>query len=660
MRTKVTVVLLFLNVVLFYYIFQFENTPPPDAKGRRVYGPEVSAIDSLTRTARVGATLHVEKRGDAWWLTKPYEWPANANAISGIIGELQHLEHETSFAVADLGKSGQSLADYGLADPAIILTFTAAGRTYETKIGDDTKIGNRLYLLSPDGSRIHVVGRSLADRINLPLDKLRSESIFSIPVFEVRSLSLQTAPPDNLKVRLRLEADRWSFEAPILARANKNAVEVTINSLNALQVGRILEDRETDLDRSGLAAPTLRVTVEGNRRRETLLLGAAVPAATPKPAADPAEPVAYYAKIEDKPVIFTTSVPPKLLKDLGAAQETLRDVRILDVDPHTVTSISLTAPGQPALELQRLEPAQGKESWLLVARSPGNQAPQTVPADPALVADLLQKLTVLSAQKFLSDAPSAADLENYGFNRPERVVTLNLSTGGGPRGSDPSTLVLQVGVKPEERHVAYARLANAPFVYQIDDGILDFAPALPLHFRLRLLRDLPEGARITGLALSETGPAAPALYSHQLAAGESWDGVLATEPEARRKALVALIAQSRTLQAREFIADTFNPDHAESGNTTLPWKYRLDVTLALTTGNGSAQTTTSTLFLTDRIGGTTQLAGNAEFGVTFAVTQEMLDALFALTYAEKHDPGPPVEPLKPEPPQPKPVPATSG
>ena len=55
MRSKVTVVLLFLNVVLFYYIFQYEKVQIPDANGKHVYGPEVAAIDSLTRASRTGA-----------------------------------------------------------------------------------------------------------------------------------------------------------------------------------------------------------------------------------------------------------------------------------------------------------------------------------------------------------------------------------------------------------------------------------------------------------------------------------------------------------------------------------------------------------------------------------------------------------------------------
>lgn len=640
MRTKVTLVLLFLNVVLFYYISHFEGLKSDDKRGKSVYGSEVASINSFARTDRNGAALQMEKRGENWWLTKPYDWPANANAVAGLISELQHLDHETSFAVADLAKTGQNLADYGLADPALTFTFTSGGKSYETKIGDSTKVGNRLYLLSPDGTRIHVVGSSLIDSLGLSLDRLRSESIFSIPVFEVRSLSIQTAA----KVRLRRDGARWTFETPILARANKNAVETTINGLNGLLARKFLEPREAaDLTLTGLSTPELSVTLEGNARREILLLGHAVTESSTTPRNDDestAPTTLFYAKIEDKTAVFTTAVPRSLLTALRGAQEFLRDSRILDFDPHSVTAISLAAPGQPELNLQRLESALGTESWQLVNRNNGSSAPQTIAADTTVVGELLQKLELFSAKKFLSDAPSAADLENYGFNRPEREITLSLNHGGGPHGNDATTLTLQIGVKPEERGVAYARLSNAPFVYEVDPAILDFAPVETRQYRQRLLRELPEGARITGLTLTDTGTDAP-LYAHQLGEGETWETALAAEAETRRQALTTLLAQLRVLRAQSFNSESFNADHAESAGSARPWKYRIALTLALTGGNGATQTSNSTLLLTDRLGGTTQLAGSAEFGVTFSITQELLDALFALTYAEKNDPGPP-------------------
>ena len=113
----------------------------------------------------------IEKRGESWWLTSPHEWPANPNAVSLIHNELQFLKNVTSFAVTDLAKGGQTLADYGLAEPAYTVEFTAAKKSFKLLIGDDTKTGNRLYVLSPDGTRVHVVSRSLADSVGLPLAK---------------------------------------------------------------------------------------------------------------------------------------------------------------------------------------------------------------------------------------------------------------------------------------------------------------------------------------------------------------------------------------------------------------------------------------------------------------------------------------------------------
>ncbi|MDI1319450.1 MAG: DUF4340 domain-containing protein, partial [bacterium] len=459
MRSKVTVVLLFLNVVLFFYIFQYEEKWKAELKTlearRRVLGPEAASIDSLARTSRTGVTVKIVKRGESWWLTQPYDWPADQNALHRIVNELQFLEHETSFAVADLAKSSQTLADYGLEQPALTLTFTAAGQAYTLKIGDDTKIGNRLYVLSPDGTRIHVVGRSLADSINLGLEELRAPSIFSIPVFEVRSLNVQTAAPSNLKVRLRRDAaSRWSFESPINARASKSAVEVTLTTLiNNLIAKNFLDAANPRLEKAGLEAPALRVTLEGNARRETLLIGnplpgnaaeravpgtsTGLPATGSAPAGPAPADVEYFARIEDKSAVFTAVIPQPLIDVLRAAQEALRDPRVLDFEPGTVTAVTLTAPGQPELGLQRLEAAAGASTgWQVVTRVAG-QAPLTSTADTKTVEELLQKIYLLAVQvidghpKFLSDAPSAADLENWGFNRPERALTLNLNTGGG-------------------------------------------------------------------------------------------------------------------------------------------------------------------------------------------------------------------------------------
>lgn len=646
MRSKVTVVLLFLNVVLFFYIFQFEGKWRAERATlearRRVLPPEIASLESLTRTAPTGETVKIEKRDGTWWLAAPYEWPANPNAVSRIHNELQFLEHETSFTVADLAKGGQTLADYGLAEPALTLDFTAAGKTFRLLIGDDTRTGNRLYVLSPDTERIHVVSRSLAESVGLPLGDLRTDSIFTIPVFEVRSLNIQTGAPSNLKIRLRRDqTGDWAFETPILARASKANVEVAINSLNALTAKSFLD--RAGADRTGLDSPALRVTFEGNARRETLLLGQAFTEGE------------YYARIEDKSVVFTTAVPAPLLTVLRSAQEELRDRHVLDFDRTTVTSITLLAPGRPALSLQKLEAAPGASDtaagagdlpeWQVVTRADG-QAPLTGAADADVVKDLLDKLERLSVVNFLSDAPSAADIENYGFNRPEREISLGLTTGGGLGGNEPSTLVLQIGVSPDRPGAAYARLTNSPFVYEILPDILDDTPTLARHFRLRALRRLPEGAQITSLSLVDLAGGDP-IYSQKLKEGDkNWEAALAVEPEPVRNALGALIKELGNLRAARFTAETFSSDQAATPEGNRPWRYRLDYGITFA---GTPESPAS-LFLTERLGGSTLVAGTADFGgVAFTVTQPMLDALFALTYSNKQDPGPAPAPTPPAP-----------
>src|SRR5258705_10080471 len=81
MRTKVTLVLVFLNVALFFFIFKFERhwqtERALDAR-RRVFGPEAADIRSLeiTSTANAGS-FSLARRGETRSVTRPLEWPAN-------------------------------------------------------------------------------------------------------------------------------------------------------------------------------------------------------------------------------------------------------------------------------------------------------------------------------------------------------------------------------------------------------------------------------------------------------------------------------------------------------------------------------------------------------------------------------------------------------
>jgi hypothetical protein len=671
MRTKITLALLLLNAGLFYFIFYVRHHDDKTVNPTRVLGVEASAIQTIAiRSADASIDTRLERRGDQWLLTAPVAWPANEFAVKNIITELEYLRAETSFAVGDLALSGQALADYGLENPSLTLSFTSAAPVspgsqgpapVTLKIGDTTKVGNRLYVLSPDGARIFVVNRSLAETLALKLDDLRSASLFTIPVFEARALNVE--PATGARVRIRRDNERWAIESPIQTRAGKVSTELSISGLGSLQVKTFAGEEARD----ALATPLLRVTLEGNNRRETLLVGAPVPETAPaaarpsppaaarntSPAPRPSEPSTdYYARMEKDggpgaATFITLSIPDRLIATLRDAARELRETRILDFSPENITTLTIDGAGAGGeIVLQRLESNDSAldAAWQIARRTDGSGI-RTLPADRETVVRLLRNLARLRVEDlkppespFVNDAPSDAEKENYGFNRPAREVTLVFGApalSSGPVTTPPPPIVLQIGdgvLQPGDgaSRRTYARLASQNYVYRVPPRILEEISLSALDYRERVLRELPAGAQITALKLTDL--AAPAGRQVVL---ETALPAPAAAP--LREAIDALAAQLRSLRAKTFVSEQFTATVLAAGEER-PWRYRLDATISLV-GADDGRTTSSTLFFAIRSGGTEQLAGSPEFNTVFAAEQPLLDALFAITNAPR-DPGP--------------------
>ena len=655
MRTKVTLVLIFLNVALFFFIFKFERNWRTEAASqesrRRVLGPEAADIRSLEVTnSAPGASFSLQRDRDTWFLTKPVDWPANPHAVNAIVLALQLLDHETAFAVGDLTKNNLSLADYGLDKPKIVVAFSssdpasggAVRPATQLRIGDTTKDGKRLYVLSPDGQRVHIVNRSLADSLTVPLEQLRADTLLSIRVFEARSLSvLQSASTDSarggapgVRVRIRFNGTRWTFESPHTAWASKTAVELVINELNALRAKSFPASAPTPA-----TSPALRIIIEGNNRQETLYIGESVPVpANARPAA-PAQPVIpeYYAQLEGRSAVFTVAIPPTLMETLRNAQESLREKRFLEFDAAAVTKIELSSPMQPNFSpvvLQRLEPPAGQAAnvappWQVVRRGEGAQGPQTLPADRAAVQRLLQQLSLLTAKNFKSDAPTSADLEEWGFNRPLREVAITLSGNTPP-------LVLRIGTDAS-RDAYYARVGTTadpgPSIYQISPEIVEDLPLAPLAWRDRAVGEpLPPNARITALKLVDRESKDVLFETTFETNGEP------STPPRDPKAVKDVVSALRALRARDFVPGGFAEKVTAAGEER-PWRFQLDAIVITPGAGGLDQSTTKTLLLTERVGGKEQFAGSRELDTVFSLEQSLVDALWSLAYGPR-DPGP--------------------
>lgn len=644
MRTKITLFLLLLVSTLLLFIIYIE--PEWDAERRfqenrlQILGAEAAEIDYLRIATPADAEgPELEKSNGSWELTKPVRWPANPFAVNRILSQLQFLERETSFPVEDIGSSGQTLADFGLQPPEIVLTYRSGDLTHDLKIGRVTDIGNRLYMLAPDEERIHVVNRSLLDSLSIGFEDLRSSAVFSTPVFEIHSWNLQMRSAGNLRVRLTRRANSWIFETPIRARANRAAVDTTLAQIVDLKVKSFVGEGGGDPSLLGLVNPDLRLTIEGGSSRQSVLIGNPVP----NGASDE-----FYAKKEDNPTVFTLEIP--FLDTLRTAQVVLRERRLFSLEPDELQSILITREGDESVTLQKLE----NGIWQVVTRGT-DQVLQTMPGDQGIIERLVDSLLWVQAlpdNGFVSDAPSAADLERFGLSIPLWEVEVQAhpsdqssdAVSGAPAPETITEKLLIGGFEGTETDHLYAKMEGpeAPFVYLIRSDLLRQLWSRPVSYRDRQLQHLPEGARITALHISMLGTDEVAFSAKLLSEGESWEANLESLPDGTRDAAQAIVELLRNLEAKMFLGNEFTPFVVLAGEQR-PWSYLLEATIVLAGGPGS-QTTPFRLYLAEVTGGMTLIAGAPELGLVFETKQDFVDAFSVLVF-DRHDPGPPPLPL---------------
>ena len=617
MRFKFTVFLLALNVITFgLIVYLNKQTDPSAGPGVGLSGQIGRELVDADRIELRGRGLDhprvIERIGSNWSLTEPMQWSANYFAISRILNQLQFLEEEASFSVDEIERTGQSLEDYGLEDPVLELTIAEGVKEITLSIGTLTEIGNNIYLLGPGRDEIFVVGRKVIDGLLVDLNDLRNREIFNIPVFEVSALSLQirseSAAGDSfLKVRLARNNGDWTFEAPVSAGADPALVDNTINTLTAAKVRRFIEDTEANTAQYGLEEPFMQVTIQGNNRRQTLMVG------NENPEAEGAKH--YFAKIEENPAVFTVLARPFDL--LREAQEALRQREFMRFDADLLSSINITE-GPRTIRLQKLE----ADGWQ-VLESTNDTEIQPRRADPEIIEGIVESLAELRATDFVVDNPSPADEDRYGFNEPRRTVELRFNEG--------EPLILSLAHPEDENEELYAKTNADDFIYAVDRrATLDALPLNILYYRNRTLNTLPQAARIQKLQLTDLGTGENFVDLQLVEADANWPQLLSEIEPDRAELIQSLLSSLQQFKVNRYLLDRYAEAYPVDEEKTLPWAIRLSASIVLPGGETDRVETLEYDF-TKRLSGTMQVGGSEKHDSIFEIPQSLIDTLYELT-----------------------------
>jgi len=566
--SRTTVVLLLANLIAFGLVWRAMSGQTTAAVSQTQLFPANPARLAL---AEGPARMLLEKRPAGWRVLEPFEWPANVWSVQRLIDELRFISPESGFDVAEVTANGASLKDYGLEPARWTLKVTGeTGTAVEVKVGVQPST-RRHFLLTEDGRRIVPLPDAMAAALGANPESYRVDRIFEIADFEARAVSVRQREKDvevvtalaaeaRPRIGRRVQLPEWRFETPYDAPADPDATARAVASLANLRATKF-----TDLadEATGLSAPSLRLALEGNARRQVLLVG--------RPA--PGQPNLLCAKLEDNAAVFL--IEARELREWLTPRSALADTRPADFDPALVTGFTVSAGGR-SITLHRLD-GIGEDARWEIPVAPGSTATKRREADARLIGRFLAGLSQLRATRRPASAPGGLTLPSV--REPAAAAagqTVELEFGA-------DRIVLGFSDDPDNGagtrlvHAKGAPLAAVCDVSFLDGGHQNVEPSA---WRRRVVAALPQGARVSGLRLTARGDG-KVVGEARLGPDGNWAGTGRLDPTSARRLALALA---------EVRATSFPGRDVGAGG----WSYELRVTDQAATGAGAASETIRT------------------------------------------------------------------
>lgn len=548
-----TVILILANLLAFALVWRstYEHNVPV-ATQTLVFPVSIEKIELTEANSK----LVIEKKNLIWVVTSPFNWSANLWSVQRLIDELRLVDSEKGFAANEVKLGSGSLATYGLEKPRWSLRITSENNTaVEVKIGEN-KETRRIFLLTPDAQRIIPLGDALAAALETKSENYRVDKVFDISEFEVRGISVRQHIKDadaltklsyeeQSRVGRRNQGAEWHFAAPFTSLADSERMTKAVGNLSNL---RALQFAEKNLEEYGLSSPEYRIAIEGNARRQVLLVG--------RTKAD--NPTQRWSKLEDNETAFL--IETKNLSEWLNPNSTLPAARPADFDAELVTGYTLTSRGR-SITLHRLESGSNDSRWEIPV-APGTTATQRREADTRKVRTFLASLCQLRA----------LNQTNVDVTTPWLIPASNLS--GEPIhkieiefGSDKSTLSIYDGPANQPNGAILIHQKGATFAALCDGSFLrnDYQDVSPQAWRSKTIAELAAGNKVSGLRLIERGDG-KVVGEARLGPDGNWAGTGRLDPANSRR-LAETLAQ---VKAAEFVDKDVG-----AGD----WKYELRITV---------------------------------------------------------------------------------
>ncbi|QOV89085.1 DUF4340 domain-containing protein [Humisphaera borealis] len=467
-RTTIILLILLIGAGVFFIVANNSEDPPKkasptaaDESGRKLFDVKSADIKKISVVPGAGVAnssqpLEMTKVDDEWKITKPINWAADSFEGGNLVDTIVDLRSSATIDLTDKNRSGT-----GLASPRYTVELTDTnGKVHKLLVGERSELG-RLYVQSGGETATASViteGR-LAEKLGKGTDGLvaniRDKKLVGISTFDAKQMEITVG---GRKLSLVKDANAWKLTSPVDLAADMSEVSDILTTISNLRADAF----------SNEATATSR-GAKFEQPRAVVTLSTAAPATQPAtgPASQPAaRTVTVYigqptditeekvwVKVSDPASVATVSLSKSSFEKIADATVlSLRDRRVFDLDPETVSEVSLTTETSGATQpsqKQSLKIERRKENLELGPQMPKPEAgpaaaPATSPATKPSASQSGHLSWVAWASTLARGASLTTLLQSEGAPATKPAVPATLPTTmpsavASPAGTQPTT-----------------------------------------------------------------------------------------------------------------------------------------------------------------------------------------------------------------------------
>jgi hypothetical protein len=190
---------------------------------------KVNAADVNQLTIKEKTPVSVEKADGKWQITQPSPYPADQEAVAGLLSTLSGVNADR--VVEDKASDRKQ---YGLDPPAVEVDIAGKGHaTQQLLLGDETPAGGDVYAALAGDPRVFTIASFSKTSLNKSLNDLRDKSLLTLSSDKVSRVEVLKKPEE---IEFDRTKDGWQMLKPKPSPADSSAVNDLVRTLTGAKM----------------------------------------------------------------------------------------------------------------------------------------------------------------------------------------------------------------------------------------------------------------------------------------------------------------------------------------------------------------------------------------------------------------------------------------